>query len=115
MDIQRSYTGIGAHKDEGFLTFLVYPDIRANSFEVYREKGNSTILKYDKEDQVLNIQLSGEKCAHILKISINHKPGKIVLDDKVLMEGIDFEYDSNYKKLNIRTTFYETGIYQIHL
>ncbi|MCK5371365.1 MAG: glycoside hydrolase family 31 protein, partial [Cyclobacteriaceae bacterium] len=115
MDIKRSYTGIGTSEDEGFMTFLVYSDHATQSFEVNREYEKSTTLKYEKENQVLKISLSGKKCPHILKIAMDHKPEKIELDGKELVEGSDFEYESNLNKLNIRTTLYENGIYQIHL
>ncbi len=114
MDIKRTYTGIGASEDAGYLTFLVYPDLSRKSFEVNREKKNSTILEYEKENRILTISLSGKKCQHILKISMDHKPGKIELDGKELLEGTGYQFDAESKKLTIKTSQYAKGLYQIY-
>ena len=82
---------------------------------MFREKGSSTTLAYKNEDMKLGIQLSGEKCPHILRITLDHKPEMIELDDNKLIEGSDFEYNVKRKNLSIRTTTYENGLYQIHL
>ncbi len=114
MGIKRSYTGIGDAEDEGFVTFMVYPENEKGSFEMFREKSKSTTLAYTKTDKKLSIQLSGAKCAHILRIAMDHKPEKTELDGKELIKGSDFEYDVTAKKLSIRTTSYKNGLYQIH-
>lgn len=115
MNIKRSYTGIGTPKDEGFMTFMVYPDNDKASFEMFREKSKSTIVAYSRNDQLLSVQISGEKCAHILRIALDEKPEKLDLDGKELLEGFDFVYDIQLKKLSIRTATYSKGNYQIHL
>lgn len=113
MDIKRSYTSIGDAEDDGFLTFLVFPDHEKHSFEVNREYEKSTTLAYVKENKVLEIQLSGKICPHILNIALDHKPEKIELDGIELVEGTDFDYDFDLKKLKIKTSEYTKGRYQI--
>lgn len=115
LDIKRSYTGIGSKEDEGYLTFLVYPDLEYNSFEVFREKYNSTTLKYANQNDILKIDISGEKCPHIIKIVMDKKPESIKLDGKVLIENTDYHYENQSKKLTIKTNIYKNGSYQFTL
>jgi len=113
MDIKRSYTGIGSEDDDGFLTFLVYPEQGSNSFEVFREKEKSTKLSYQMENEVLSVELDGKKCPHILNILTENQAVKVELDGDQLIEGTDFEYLPTAKKLRIRTTNYKKGNYKI--
>ena len=115
MDIKRSYTGIGEAEDEGFLTFRVFPSVKQNSFEVFRENGNKTRLEYEMTDHSLEIILSGEHCPHILQVHLLQKPHKLELDDKILIEEKDYSYDEASKKLRIKTEKYENGAYLIEL
>ena len=115
LDIKRSYTGIGSSEDEGWLTFLVYPDLEQQSFTVHREKPPSTSLAYVWHDQDLTIQLQGQTCAHILKVALNHKPERIELDGEVLIQDADYSYDTNLKKLILRTTEYTEGTYHVSM
>jgi hypothetical protein len=115
MNIKRPYTGIGTSGDEGFLTFVVYPNQENNSFEVFREKEKSTTLSYEKNNSELTIQVSGKNCPHILNIALDKKPRKVVLDGKELIEGSDFEYNLNSLKLKVKISTYESGNYQIQL
>lgn len=113
MNINRSYTGIGSKEDEGYLTFLIYPDEATNSFEVFREYDRSTTLTYNKNEKTLSIELSGKKCPHILKITTDKKPLNIQLDGNQLSEGENFEYNPASQKLLIKTSDYENGHYII--
>ena len=115
MNIKRSYSGIGNPEDEGFLTFLIYPDLKKNSFEVYREKGSNTKLTYEKSDHDLSIQIEGEKCPHVLQIALPQKPFQIELDGKKLNEGTEYNYDEALKKLRIKTSVFDQGLYLINL
>jgi len=113
MNINRSYTSIGSNEDEGFLTFLVYPDLEMQRFEVFREKGNSTTISYVNRNESLLISLAGKKCKHILNVSVKNKPSKVELDGQTLEEGIGYQYDSDKQRLRIRTTQYKDGQYTI--
>lgn len=113
MDVKRSFTGIGGEDDEGFLTFLVYPDLKQSSFEVFRENDASTTLSYLNSDRQLLVNLQGKKCAHVLHIALAHQPVSVLLDNRELEEGKDFEYNPQNAKLKIRTQVYSKGNYTI--
>lgn len=113
IDIRRSYTRIGDEYDEGFLTFLVYPDLEQSSFEVFSENDASTTLSYSNSDRQLLVHLQGKKCAHVLHIALAHKPVSVLLDNRELEEGKDFEYNPQNAKLKIRTQVYSKGNYTI--
>lgn len=113
MDIKRNYTGFGDNEDEGYLTFLVYPDLQQNSFELFRENGESTTLNYHKSDNELSIEVSGQKCPHHLKIALENKPVAVILDGRQLTEGNDYFYAADKGKLAIRTPEYSAGNYLI--
>lgn len=114
MNIKRSYTGIGNEADDGFLTFLIYPNNDTQSFEVHREYERSTTLTYFAEDQYLAIDLIDYKCPHILNIAINQKPSAIELDGMELKNNRDYSYDDSTKKLHIKTSDYKEGHYKIY-
>jgi len=114
MDIKRSYTGIGDEIDEGFLTFLVYPNDETHSFEVYREYEPSTTLTYFAEDQFLTIYLLGEKCPHIIRVHLNTKPSSVELDGNELAAERDYSWNEKTKKLILRTSEYNEGNYKIY-
>jgi alpha-D-xyloside xylohydrolase len=113
MEISRSYTGIGSQEDEGFLTFLIYPDATSQSFEVYREYDRSTILSYDRSEESLSIELAGKKCPHVLQIALVNKPEKVMLDGNILQDSLDYKYDTQLKRLKIKTSKYDVGNYKI--
>ena len=115
MDIKRAYTGIGHDDDEGFLTFLIYPDLEKESFEVFREYEASTLLTYTRGDGQLIIQLVGNPCPHILNIAMEKRPKSITLDGMTLAEDIDFSYDPEKKKLRVKTSDYKNGEYRLFL
>jgi len=114
MDIKRSYTGIGKEEDDGFITFLVYPNNETESFEMHREYEPSTILTYFAEDQFLMVYLTGEKCPHILNVHLDEKPSAVELDGIELRAERDFTWNEKTKKLNIKTTKYKEGNYKIY-
>lgn len=114
MDIKRSYTGIGSEKDDGFLTFLVYPNDDTQSFKINREYEHSSTLTYFNEDEYLAIYLLGEKTPHILNIHMKNKPSAIELDGTELLEHTGFSWDEQNKKLRIKTDKYGEGNYKIY-
>jgi hypothetical protein len=113
MDVKRSYTGIGSAEDEGFLTFLIYPDSEKASFEVFREYDKSTILSYSRKDREIALDIQGKKCPHILNIASEDSPSIILLDGHELIPGLDFEYFPETSRLRIKTSEYENGNYII--
>jgi hypothetical protein len=113
MDIKRSYTAIGNEEDEGFLTFLVYPDLEINSFEVFREDDVSTTLSYHLDENALDLEIAGKECPHILHIALTDKPAAVLLDGADLTEELDYTYNQQEQKLSIRTRDYAKGQYHI--
>ncbi|XOV94087.1 MAG: TIM-barrel domain-containing protein [Bacteroidota bacterium] len=113
MDIKRDYTGIGNQDDDGYLTVMIYPDEESGSFEVYREKDQSSLISYVNSGKVLSINFGGKKTPHVLNIQSERKPLKIDLDGVELTEGTDFNFDGPHQKIIIKTTMYETGKYSI--
>jgi alpha-glucosidase (family GH31 glycosyl hydrolase) len=113
MNISRSYTGIGSREDEGFLTFLIYPDAPTQLFEVCREDDRSTIISYKSSEASLSIDLAGKKCPHVLKIAVANEPEKVVRDGRVLQSGLDYNYDLQLEELKIKTSKYDVGNYKI--
>lgn len=113
MGIKRSYTAIGSEEDEGFLTFLVYPDLEINSFEVFREDDISTTLSYHLYENALDLEIAGKECPHILHITLADRPVAVLLDGADLTEELDYTYNPQEQKLSIRTTEYSKGQYHI--
>lgn len=113
MDIKRRYTGIGDENSDGFLTYLVYPD-GENEFTVHHpDKNGSTTVKTIKENKRTTIAFKGSKKPHILNIYQAQKPSKVELDNKSLLESIDYLYDPTRQKLIIKTVNYTHGTYII--
>jgi len=113
MNIKRAYTSIGSRSDNGYLTFLVYPDLKSNSFEVYREGDKSTTLSYYLTEEQLTIEISGKECPHILHIYLDENPVAVHLDGDEITEGVEYQYIQQSKKLSIRTSSYSKGEYTI--
>ena len=113
MHIKRAYTGIGKPEDEGYLTFLIYPDLEESNFEVFREKDKSTVLTYKNLGKNLTVEISGKQIPHILNIKSPNQPSKITLDGKHLIEETDYKYLTEIKKLRIKTSAYSNGQYLI--
>ncbi|WP_077346198.1 TIM-barrel domain-containing protein [Algoriphagus sp. A40] len=113
MNIERSYTGIGSEADKGYLTLLIYPDLDRHSFEIFREKDESTVASYEKSGDGLTVKLTGKKVPHVLRIARESAPSEVSLDGQKLVEGEGYQYDSNAGKLVIKTDSYQGGIYQI--
>ncbi|MCG8308389.1 MAG: glycoside hydrolase family 31 protein [Cytophagales bacterium] len=114
MDIKRSYTGIGSIEDDGYTTFLIYPNGDTQSFEVHREYESSTTLSYFSEDPYLSVYLLDKKCPHILKIHLERKPSAVELDGIKLQSDEDYLWDERNKKLRIKKAEYENGNYKIY-
>jgi len=114
MDIKRPYTGIGQAEDEGYLTFLIYPDLEEASFEVYREKDESSTLTYKNSANRLLVEISDKKIPHILSLKVKNKPSKITLDGKQLLAGDAYHYDEEASRLRIKTHEYRKGLYLIN-
>ncbi len=113
MNIERSYTGIGTEENSGYLTLLIFPH-EISSFTVYDYKTQEeTKILVDKSSSKIKVNIAGKKIKHILKLQLKAKPGKVVLDNKTLTEGVDYWFEKENMKLIIKTDNYVDGKYII--
>lgn len=113
MNIERNYTGIGSESNSGYLTLLVFPHGKS-SFTVYdystREK---TEISVDESSSLIKLNIKNKKRKHIIKLQLEAKPEKVTLDNKLLIEGVDYWYEKEDSKLIIKTDNYVDGEYSI--
>ncbi|MCX6225241.1 MAG: glycoside hydrolase family 31 protein [Bacteroidia bacterium] len=113
MDIKRDYTGIGDRNSEGYLTMLIYPDGK-NEFTVHHpDKSGSTSVSVEEDPERIKISMGGIQKSHILNINLAAKPIKVELDDAILKDTVDYQFDEKLNKLVIRTRNYSAGKYTI--
>lgn len=114
LDIKRDYTGIGDRNSEGYLTLLIYPDGK-NEFTVHHpDKSGSTSVIVEEYPEKINITLGNVHKSHILKINMLVKPKKVELDNMMLIDSVNYNFDAKLNKLVIRTNDYKTGAYTIY-
>lgn len=113
MNVERAYTGMGDENSRGYLTLLVYPD-KPGDFTVYYP-GNelNTNIQVGPAAESLKISLKGLKKVHIMRVHLPSKPQKVLLDDRILSDSLDYYYDREQQKLIIRTDEYSIGDYTI--
>ena len=113
MDIKRDYTGIGDKNSEGYLTLLIYPDGK-NDFTVHHpDKSGSTSITVEDDPERIKISLGDVHKSHILNINLYAKPKKVELDNMILLDSVDYNFDEKRNKLIIITGNYSTGNYTI--
>lgn len=113
MNIESAYTGIGDENSKGYLTFLVYPDDRNNFTVHHPDNERSTNMSVEETNNSLKITLQGKKKAHILQIHLSSKPQRVVLDNVILSDSLDYIFDKKNNKLVIKTDDYSSGEYLI--
>lgn len=114
MNIERDYTGIGNEGSKDYLTFRIYPDGNSN-FRVYHNNAiESTLINIEETDSLVLINLSNEKKKHILQVYLDSKPQKVILDNILLTDTLDYKFDTIKNKLIIKTDSYTTGNYIIY-
>lgn len=111
--ISRDYTGLGEKADSHLLTILIYPDLDKGSFEIFRERDQSTLIQYQKIPTGLSVQVSGKKCPHCLKIALNKRPFSVFFNGKELVVDRDYSYLPVLQKLSIKTPTDDPGQYEI--
>ncbi len=113
MDIKRDYTKIGDKNSMGYLTFLIYPDGK-NEFTVeHPDKCGNTSLLVANDPKKICITLGNQHKPHILNIHLAEKPSRVVLDDTILLDSVNYNFDFKKRKLIIKTDVYHTGNYTI--
>ncbi len=109
MNIERSYTGIGTEENSGYLTLLIFPH-EISSFTVYDYKTQEkTKITVDESSSKIKVNIAGKKIKHILKLQLEAKPDKVALDNKTLIEGVDYWFEKEGMKLIIKTDNYLEG------
>lgn len=114
MDIKRDYTGIGDNSSEGYLTLLIYPEVKSGFMIHHPDKSGSTSVLVEDEPGKISISLDGVHKPHILDINLRAKPKKIELDGVLLSETVNYRFDIDKNKLIIRTDRYASGNYVIY-
>ncbi len=115
LDIKRNYTGIGDKNSEGYITYLIYPEGKSDFTVYYPDKSGSTTINSDKLDNQIVISLEGLHKPHIMNVNILSKPKSVRLDDIVLTEFVNYNFDPIKGKLIIKTDSYKSGRYFISL
>jgi len=114
MNIKREYTGIGDKNSEGYITLLIYPD-GLTEFTLHNpDKSGCTKIIVEDSPNEIKITLSGLHKPHILNINMPSAPLKVELDDLILSESSDFNFDSKNNRLIIKTDTFKTGKYTIY-
>ncbi len=114
MNITRDYSGIGDKSSEEYLTLLIYPDGN-REFTVYHpDKSGSTSVKVVDRSKQMTVSLEGIHKSHILNIHLSVKPKKVELDNVVLSDSVNYNFDQKRNKLIIKTDSYATGKYTIY-
>jgi hypothetical protein len=92
---------------------LIYP-CGKSSFTINSTKNDkSSTVNVDESSESIKINFEGHKIAHIIKLQLSGKPKKVVLDNNVLEDGVDYEYEPDSEKLIIKTDSYSKGEYLI--
>lgn len=113
MDIKRDYTRIGDKNSSGYLTLLIYPDVK-NDFTVYHpDKSGSTSVSVQNSTDKIEVALGETHKPHILKINMATKPQKVFLDGQMLADKVNYNFDEQHNKLIIKTDKYIFGKYTI--
>jgi alpha-glucosidase (family GH31 glycosyl hydrolase) len=114
MDIKRDYTRIGDKNSEGYLTLLIYPEGNSEFTVCHPDKsGNTSVLVTDDAEKII-ISLGNLHKPHILNIHMAAKPIKVLLDQTILEESADYNFDGYHNRLIIKTKNYSDGKYIIY-
>lgn len=67
----------------------------------------------EQTNELVKVRLQGLKKAHILRVHLSSKPQKVVLDNHVLSDSLDYQFNLENHKLIIKTDDYSSGEYII--
>ena len=115
LDIKRDYTKIGDKYSSGYLTFLIYPAGKSNLTVYHPDKSGSTTIQVEDDHEEIRISLGNLHKPHIMNIQMNTKPKKVILDNVILIDSVDYKFDEKSSKLIIKTDTYSQGKYIISL
>ncbi len=113
LDIKRDYTRIGDKNSSGYLTLLIYPH-GESEFTVYHpDKSGNTTIKVEDNTGEIRITLGNLHKPHILNIHLSSSPKKVLLDNVILSDTVNYNFDAKLSKLIIKTDQYSEGKYVI--
>jgi len=113
LNVSRVYTGLGDRSSVNFVTYVVYPGRESQFTLVHPDGSGRTKISVQSQKYLLLIKFSGVHKPHILRIFAERPPKTILLDEKPLVENQDWWFKRDERKLVIRTTTYEKGVYKI--
>ncbi len=115
LNVTRPYTGFGDTNSTGFTTWLVYPDGR-RQFTLWHPESHpqpeSTTLTVECGPS-LKLNFSGKHQPHILRMFLQSKPKRVVLDGTEIREGEGWQFDAARHRLIIKTSAYREGSYEV--
>jgi alpha-D-xyloside xylohydrolase len=115
LKVTRPYTGFGDKESAEFTTWLIYPNGQCE-FTLWHPESHpnpeSTTVTVDS-GPVLKIGFSGKHGPHILRILVDKKPSRITLDGHELPEVGAWRFDTETRRIIIKTRDYTHGAYQI--
>ena len=114
MDIKRDYTRIGDKSSAGYLTLLIYPHGKSDFTVWHPDKSGSTTVMAEENPGEIHISLGNIHKPHILNIQMDKKPLKVVLDNVILIDSVNYTFDQKRSKLIIKTDSYSQGYYSIY-
>jgi alpha-glucosidase (family GH31 glycosyl hydrolase) len=113
MHIARAYTGIGGPDWADYLTLNIYPHGRG-AFTVHDTDNRGETRVSVEAGDPLRIQMSGFRTPHILRVRVEQKPDRVLLDGAPLAEGDAWNHEAAENRLVVRTREYARGLYEVH-
>jgi alpha-glucosidase (family GH31 glycosyl hydrolase) len=113
--VTRPYTGFGDRDSAEYTTWLIYPNGQSEFTLWHPEshpKPETTTVKVDSVT-ALKIEFAGKHEPHILRILVDKKPTDISLDGHILPEGEGWRFDTDTRRIIIKTRDYAEGAYLI--
>jgi alpha-D-xyloside xylohydrolase len=113
MNIERGYTGFGNENSKGSLTWLIYPGID-NQFTVYHpDKSGSSTVSMINHPNSFELILKDTKKPSILNIHIDKLPSKVMFNNIVLNDSIDYLFDNIKSRLVVKLLKPDDGVLKI--
>ena len=115
LKVTRPYTGFGDRDSADFTTWLIYPNGQSE-FTLWHPESHpepeATTVKV-VSGQGLKIEFKGKHEPHILRILVDKEPSDISLDGHHLPEGEGWRFDTDTRRVIIKTRDYAEGAYLI--
>jgi alpha-glucosidase (family GH31 glycosyl hydrolase) len=112
MHISREYTGIGEREWDNYLTLNIYP-CQDSSFEVPATDKTGTMQVSVHAGNPTTVTLGGAARLHVLRVFSEAKPVSVDYNGVALAEGQDWQYQSEQKRLIVKTESALSGSYAV--